>query len=344
MPGLGSGKGKFQVSFGWHYAKANRSYFDSRVNHIITDKIKPIERLSVLDVTARYRISSRTSILATLPIVINRFSMIFPPMTPSLGARHSWSAAGVGDLAIYGERTMLDPNRFANFSLGAGLKFPTGNWNVKALIPDETGLNLSRRAVYPPAIMPGDGGLGVIVGFEAHKLLRCRFLRLSSIYTSGTYLINPRNINGTRSVISNLGVPLTANYLNRLTNSVADSYSLSAGILWRPPYLWEYPRLKGLRLMAAGKFDGQKSRDLLGASDGFRSAGYSLAVAPGISYSYGSDTFIAEVPVIFNRHINPGATTIPGLPVNGGPAPFEGNRQVGLVAPVSLSLRYVRSF
>lgn len=79
-------------------------------------------------------------------------------------------------------------------------------------------------------------------------------------------------------------------------------------------------------------------------NDGFRQPGYALAAGPGITYSYGRDTLIAEMPIVFNRHINPGATLLPGLPVRGGPAAFNANRQMGLVAPLSLSLRYVRSF
>lgn len=347
MPGLGNGGGKFTVSVGWRYAKASRSYFNSRLNHQFTDLWKPVIRLSILDVTARYRVGSRSSIVATMPIVMNHFSMIFPPQSPSRGKRHGWPASGVGDLAIFAQRWMLDPKKhpFGNVALGAGMKLPTGNWDLKALIPDETGRNLSRRAMFPPAIMPGDGGVGVIVGYEAYKVLRApQFLRQTTLFTSGSYLINPRNTNGTRSIISNLGVPLTGNFLNRLTNSVADGYSLAAGIAWRPPLVWEYPKLRGTRLLAVAKYEGLNSHDLIGENDGFRQPGYALAVGPGFSYSYGKDTFIAEVPIVFNRHINPGATTLPGLPVRNGPSAFNPNRQMGLVAPVSLSIRYVHSF
>lgn len=304
-------------------------------------------RLSILDVTARYRVSERTSILATMPVVMNHFSMIFPPLSPSRGQRHGWPSSGVGDLSLYSQTLLFDPKKqpFQNVAIGAGLKLPTGNWDLKQLIPDETGRNLSKRAVFPPAIMPGDGGVGVIVGYEAYKTLKWpSFLRKSTLFTSGSYLINPRNTNGTRSIISNLGVPLSGNFLNRLTNSVADGYSLSAGISYRPPYVWEYPRLKGLRLMMIGKYEGLNTRDLIGENDGFRQPGYALAAGPGITYSYGKDTFIAEMPIVFNRHINPGATVLPGLPVRGGPSAFNANRQMGLVAPLSLSLRYVRSF
>ena len=347
MPGLGNGGGKFQLSVGWRYAKASRSYFNSRLNHNFTDLWKPVIRLSVLDVTARYRLNNSTSILATMPVVMNHFSMIFPPLSPSRGRRLGYPASGVGDLSLFAQRWLLDPKKypFENLAIGAGLKLPTGNWNLKGLVPDETGQNISRLAVSPPAIMPGDGGVGIIVGYEAYKTLRWpNFLRSSSLFTSGSYLINPRNTNGTRSIISNLGVPLTANFLNRLTNSVADGYSLSAGLAWRPPLVWEYDRLKGLRLLIVGKYEGLNSRDLIGQNDGFRQPGYALACGPGVSYSHGRDTFLVEMPIVFNRHINPGATSLPGLPVRGQPAAFNANRQLGLVAPVSLALRYVRSF
>lgn len=349
MPGLGNsgGKSKIVISVGWRYAKASTGYFNSRVNHDITDALRPRERFSILDVTARYRINKRSTILATLPVPINRFSLLLPPGTPQSN-RYGWNSSNVGDLAFYSETVLFDPAKhpFGNTSVGLGLKIPTGNWNLKQRLPDASGTNFASRAVYPPAIMPGDGGTGIIVGFQSYKVLRRpTILRLSSVFVSGTYLISPRNTNGTRSVISNLGVPLLPVYLNRLTNSVADTYQLNAGMLWRPPLVWQSSHLRGLRLMIVGKFEGLNTRDLIGRSDGFRSPGYTLAAGPGLVYSYGPHTLIAEVPIVFNRHINPGATSIPGIATpNGLPAPFDPNRQVGLLAPASLSVRYVHSF
>ncbi len=346
MPGLGTGGSKFQISVGWRYAKASRSYFNSRLNHDFTDLWKPVERLSILDVTAGYRVSKRVSLIASLPIVTNNFSTLLPPLSPSRGQRYSWNANGIGDLVLYGQGAVLDQRThpFGNIALGAGLKIPTGNWDVRANIPDQAGRNVQQRAVYPPAIMPGDGGVGVIVGFAGFKTFRkFKILRDVSFSAAGSYLINARNTNGTQSMISSLGSPLSPIFLNRLTNSVTDSYNLNVAISRRPPGVRDNPYLKGLKLNIFGRIEGVPTTDFIGRSDGFRQPGYAISVGPGAAYTYKKDTVIVEVPIVFNRYIDPGATALPGLPVRGGPAPFNPNRQMGLVAPASIQVRYVRS-
>ena len=52
MPGLGSTGSKFQLSAGWRYAAADRSYFNSRYNRDFTELWGPKIRLSTLDLTA----------------------------------------------------------------------------------------------------------------------------------------------------------------------------------------------------------------------------------------------------------------------------------------------------
>jgi hypothetical protein len=148
-------------------------------------------------------------------------------------------------------------------------------------------------------------------------------------------------------MISSLGVPLTPNFLGRLTNSVADSYSLQAGASIPIPNCETNKYLKGLRFRPSIHLEGLNTRDLFGANNGFRQPGYALAVSPGATYQFGKHMFVVDVPIVFNRHINPGATSLPGLPVTTPqgvmPARFSPTRQMGLVAPLSLSIRYVRT-
>lgn len=305
-----------------------------------------------MDVTGGYAINKRTSIQASLPIVFNNFSMLFPPKGPDEGLKRGWDTRGIGDLSIYSQTWLLDSAKHPrhNIALGAGLKFPTGNWNYKAVLPDQTGFNFRNRAVYPPAVMPGDGGLGVLVGFQAYKsFLQPRFLTNFSVFASGNYLINPRNQNGTPSIVANLGVPLTPNFANDLTNSVADTYNLQCGVNWRPPGVWDKPKLKGLRFRVVGNWEGLRARDLIGGNDGFRQSGWAMSVGPGLVWAKDRDIFIVDCPITFNRYINPSQSLLPGLPgkpVNGipTPAPVNFRRQMGLVAPVSLSMRYIRTF
>lgn len=351
MPGLGATGSKFNLSAGWRFARATESYFDSRLNHDFNRLWEPRENLSILDVSGSYRINKRLSIIGTMPIVFNRFSLLLPPLGVDRGSRYGWNIAGLGDISLFTQGLLFDPaeHPFENATIGIGIKTPSGDWDINRAIPDQTGSNIAQRAVYPPAIYPGDGGVGILFGFNAFKVLRSPTpLRGLTLFASGTYLSNPRNTNGTPSMVASLGVPVTPNFFNRLTNSVADTYSLQAGFSSPVPRTWDKPKLRGLRLRAALHWEGLRTRDLIGGNSGFRQPGYGLAAAPGLTYQYGPHLFIAEVPIVFNRHINPGATALPGIPTRSSngtllPARFNPNRQMGLVAPSSISIRYVRT-
>jgi hypothetical protein len=73
-----------------------------------------------------------------------------------------------------------------------------------------------------------------------------------------------------------------------------------------------------------------------------------MSIAPGFTYTHGNGYFIAEVPLTFQKYIDPEATAIPGLPIqtkNGPmPAPFNYDRNLGMVAPVGISIRYIHTF
>ncbi len=301
-----------------------------------------------MDVSMRYQLTKRVSVLGSLPIVFNHYSQLFP--TNGAGIRQGWSATGIGDTSLYVQRSLFEPRShpFGNTALGIGIKIPTGSWNLHADLPDETGANYHNRSIYPPAIYPGDGGTGILLGYDTWKILRFPTeLRGVTIFSSAMYLINPRDTNGTPSIIQGLGVPLTPNLLNKLTNSVTDSWSMSAGAAIRVPGTWTNPKLKNFRLRAAWHWEGIPTRDLFGRSDGFRQPGYTMSFAPGFTYAIGKHFLSVEVPIVFWRHINPGATYVPGLPVQtpAGPQPaaFNPNRNLGLVPPVAVAVRYVRS-
>jgi hypothetical protein len=230
------------------------------------------------------------------------------------------------------------------------MKIPTGNWNQKAIMPGETGTNFASRAVWPAAIMPGDGGTGIIFGFNTFKVFRgLGFLRGNTVFASGSYLINPRNTNGTQSVVSTLAVPLSPNFGNAVTNSVTDSYNLQAGAAIRLPKTWDKKYLKDLRVRFITSWMGIPSRDLIGRSDGYRQPGYTVSMGPSITYGLGKNFWIADVPFVIVGHVDAGRSQIPGLPVtrpNGTqlPAPLNPRRSLGMIPRLAIAVRYVRSF
>ncbi|HEY9759304.1 MAG TPA: hypothetical protein V6C97_29365 [Oculatellaceae cyanobacterium] len=352
MPGLGAtGGGKLQLSVGWHESSANRSYVDGRVNKTFTHLWQPRETLSALDVTARYSINRRVSIIASLPIVTNSFSTLLPPTNSAQSLRHYWHANDIGDTVLFGQTYLYDPKShlFSNVAVGVGIKIPTGNWDIKSIIPNENGLGYSKRAVYPPSIMPGDGGTDIILGINGFRTFRKPlWLRGQTVFASATYLISPRDTNHTASIVQGLGVPLSPGFFNSLTNSVTDSWNMNFGASIKLPHTADKPKLKGLRGRLAFGWEGIPKYDLFGGSNGYRQPGYTISVAPGFTYAHGHGMFICEVPIVFNRYIDPHDTAIPGLPTVSSkgvvtPAAFNSLRNMGLVAPAAISVRYVRT-
>jgi len=347
VPGLGSGTGKFQLSVGWRQALANHSYIGSKYNEAFTDLWKPRMRLSIMDVSARYFVNRRFSIIGTLPIVFNRFSMLFPPKGTDKGIRDGWNVNGIGDLQFISQYAMLEPrdHPYENCLLGLGMKIPTGNWTVQKWMPDLNGNDVIKRTVYPPAVMPGDGGVGIIGTLDTFKTFRGpKLLRGQTVFCSGSYLSNPRNTNGAASIISSAGVPLTPNFLNETTNSVADAWAVQAGMSFKIPGTWNHKNLKGLRPRVVYRWEGLRNHDIIGPAGGFRQPGYAMTIGPGLTYSREKDTLLVDVPITFDRFINADRSLVPG-PSNGAkPAALNLNRNLGMVAPVAFQVRYVRSF
>jgi len=284
-------------------------------------------------------------------MVANNFSMLFPPNGPGMGQTSGVNATGLGDISLFTQRYMLNPkdHPFGNVALGIGMKVPTGNDNIQGDLPNLTGTGFMRRAVYPPAIMPGDGGTGIIVGINGYKNIRKnKFLRGNTVFASATYLANPRGVNGTNSIVASEGVPLAPQFLGELKNAVTDSYNAQIGTSFKLPRTWDNPKLKPFRGRLTFNCEGIPDYNLFGRRGGYRQPGYIMSVAPGFTYAKGKDLFICEVPIVFSRYINARKSAIPDLNLNanGVPiiAPFDPTTQLGMVPAVAISMRYVRSF
>lgn len=283
-----------------------------------------------------------------MPVVMNKFSMLYPPLGAERGKRSGATANGIGDLLLYTQGWLLDGDvhPFHNVGLGVGLKIPTGNWNAKGTLPDETGANFRKRTLYPPAIMPGDGGVGVLLGGQAFRSLRNQLpiIHGGTLFASASYLINARDTNGAPSMVQSLGVPLNPIFFSRLTNSVTDSYNMQAGIAVKVPMTSQSEYLKRTRFRIAMNWEGVPSRDFIGKHHGFRQPGYTFSIGPGFTYARKDDFVSVDVPIVFARHVNPNQSLMPGVPRGLQPAPVNFNRQMGLIAPVSVLVRYARAF
>jgi hypothetical protein len=171
---------------------------------------------------------------------------------------------------------------------------PTGNARYQDRFIDRIDRTEALRYV-DQSVQPGDGGWGLIVEGAGFWRVKRAFL-----FGSGSYLANPRDTNGTPSIIAVLGLPLnTGQFAGLGVNSVPDQYQARLG--------GTVPIWRGFSGTLAWRMEGLRRYDLFGDSHGWRRPGTAMFVEPGVSYSRGQHTFSFNLPVgyYFNRHRNP---------------------------------------
>ncbi|HEU4753583.1 MAG TPA: hypothetical protein VFU47_10790, partial [Armatimonadota bacterium] len=272
---------EWQLSASYRTLRSDR-HFNGTVEQTEREKLgnNVVNKQRILDLGATYAVDRQLNVTLGVPILTYGSWSIPLPINPP-GTRYVQSASGLGDITLTGRYWLLDAERSrkGNVALGLGVKFPTGNPDARDLFPDRTGGNPQVKPV-DQSVQPGDGGWGVILDTQM-------FRRIGSVtaFASGTYLINPRNTNDTKSIISNLfGGNIPATLQDFKFNSVPDQYLARAGVAV------PVPKVKGLAVSLAARIEGVPVNDLFGGSDGFRRPGYSIFVEPGLIYSTGKHT------------------------------------------------------
>jgi hypothetical protein len=252
----------------------------------------------MLDVGVTYAVNRQFSLSGSVPFVASSWSIPLP-LRPVPGVRSEQNASGLGDITIVGRSWLrnTETHRRMNFSVGVGVKMPTGRHDATGVYPDLDGLNPANKAV-DMSIQPGDGGWGVIVDGQAF-----RRIGQALVFASGTYLMNPRNTNGTPSISAGLrrpNAPITNP--DRMVNSVPDQYMARAGVAFPLPW-------RGFAASAAWRLEGLPRYDLIGKSNGFRRPGYEMFIEPGLNYNRGSSTWSFNLPAGFYRIRKPDPNT-----------------------------------
>lgn len=287
--------GEWQASFAYrglrsddHYRGTQFQYQREALGNYV------LNTQEIYDLAVTYTVSERFNVSASLPVVNATWSIPLPVNPP--GERSEQNASGLGDLSVMGRYWLLDPakHRRGNVSAGLGLKAPTGEYDYADTYPDITGGNAERKAV-DQSIQPGDGGWGLIFDLQAY-----RRLGKVAFYGSGTYLANPRDTNGTPSIIAGLGLSGNPAFAGLLENSVPDQYLVRAGTA--------FPIGKsGFALGLGFRMEGLPRYDLFGGSHGWRRPGYETFVEPGFAYSIGRSSWSLHIPraLVRNRRPNP---------------------------------------
>jgi hypothetical protein len=286
--------GEWQVSLSYRGLESDTHYSGSEHQRVRErESTYVINTQQALDLSVSYSVSERLTFTLGVPAI--KASWAVPtPIRPVPGPRAKQEASGLGDVSFGGRYWLFAPESRHNVSLGLGVKAPTGDYGVTQEYPNIDGTNSAVKAV-DQSVQPGDGGWGVLIDLQAFR----QFEKLS-LFASGTYLANPRDTNGTPSILVGLGVGTNPAFAAEgiLVNSVPDSYLVRLGAVMPLG-------TAGLGASLAYRVEGLPRYDLIGASHGWRRPGYEMFVEPGIAYTKGNSTWSLNVPIGFYRNREP---------------------------------------
>ncbi|HYP15861.1 MAG TPA: hypothetical protein VEQ65_01510, partial [Opitutus sp.] len=86
-------------------------------------------------------------------------------------------------------------------------------------------------------------------------------------------------------------------YVPNNVTTVPDYFLARVGVALGEPLEW-----KGGSVQLGLRLEGQPVSDLIGSDAGFRRPGFSLAVEPGLAYSFGKASVFLSVPITIHRH------------------------------------------
>ena len=287
-------------SFGYRGLTSNDHYSGTQFQYARKANETYVENTQQLyDLNATYFFNNRWSASLSVPVVNASWSLPTPIAPVPPGPRAEQNSSGVGDVIASGRFWAFDPVKHprGNLSIGLGVKAPTGDYKNEDTYPNINGTNDTEKVV-DISIQPGDGGWGYLFDLQGYMAWK-----RVSWYSSGTYLINPRDTNGADSIIVGL-VGNSPAFGTRVENTVPDQYLLRTGALF-PVGQTKLGLTLGFRM------EGLPRYDLVGDSHGFRRPGYETFLEPGFVYTIGRQTLSLYVPI--------------GLVQNRLPDPYTGN-------------------
>ncbi len=292
-----SQKGSWIVSFSFRGSTADK-HWNGTVEQLQRETLgtNVVNQQRSYDLGVTYGVTQRLSLTFAVPLISASWS-IPSPISPVPGPRAVQHGSGLGDVSVTAKYWVFSTEHTNhNISFGLGLKLPTGNPAATDVFADITGNNIARRAV-DQSVQPGDGGWGGILDVQG-------FQKLGPAYLFGgiTYLSNPKDTNGTPSILQGLGIAITPANKDLSINSVPDQYLVRGGLSVATP-------IHGLSASLAGRWEGVPRYDLIGASHGFRRPGKEIFIEPGLFYSKGNATLNFSLPIAAYRNRLPNPYT-----------------------------------
>lgn len=281
-------KNDTQVSLVYRYLHAERHFRDNNIENIPPG---PHVTLNTFDLSVTRQLSLKSSLSLSIPFIDGEFNRGFRAQP---GARSVSNTSGIGDIALTYRRWMFKPESHTtgNYRLAFGFKLPTGDYKARSdrLVnmgtSDEPVVEMTSTNA-DVAIQPGDGGFGLVFGFDGFKSVE----ESLSLYAEATYLANPRESNDMNNQEFGSGP-----YVPNDRTSVPDYYLARLGGAVPRPF-----GIPGLATTLGLRIEGQPVHDLFGGSEGFRRPGYTLAVEPGLSFAKWNSQWNLSVPLTIRR-------------------------------------------
>jgi hypothetical protein len=272
--------GSWSVGTSYRWQKSDTHFVGSEEQHEReAESSQVINRIHITDLNVRYNLSPRTSFSLGVPFFFSDRSSPVRNQTRAIIDRSVVQTKGISDITLAARRWMLSDQRTeGNFSLGLGIKLPTGKSNATDLRKQFVGGQVVQNVfLVDQSIQPGDSGFGFFTELSGFRRLG-RF----TAYGSGTYLFNPKEENHKADRGG-------TNPLNRYL-SVGDQYIARAGLATT------FHKGGAWTLNVGGRLEGMPAEDLIGGSNGFRRPGYAISIEPGITFSKGRSSFNIGVP------------------------------------------------
>ncbi len=278
-------RGRWQLSVGYRKQLSHRHYVGTVEQKIRAEQgTEIVNDIHLFDVALTYAVTRRFNLSVGIPLQIAKRTR--PGQLDRLrGIENApdqvFHSTGIGDISIMGRIWLLRPPSESgqNVSFGIGLKLPTGKADVTDTVMTAKGPVTS---VVDQSIQLGDGGWGIPLEVQAYKRIK-----KTTLYASGTYLINPRDTNGVQTGRSRPSEAIM---------SVSDQYLARIGFS-RP-----VPKTRRFAYTLGWRIEGVPVRDLIGKSNGFRRPGYAMSWEPGVQYFRARDTWSVAVPVAMRRN------------------------------------------
>lgn len=283
---------KWQFNAGYRYFKSFRHFKGKEEQKERLEQHTDVRNYShSLDLSITRILNHRWSLSLNVPILANRRSSLYEHGlvngTYIKQERRFTESFGLGDMRFSAYYWLLDPMKSikGNIQLGAGIKFATGDYNYQDYWYNVGPNGAPELRTVDQSIQLGDGGTGFTVELNAYRQIARNF----SVYGNGYYLINPREVNGTRTYRETLSPALA----NETIMSVPDQYMARAGFGFQK---------NALSITVGGRVDGIPVYDLVGGSEGFRRPGYAVSIEPGISYMFKKSNLYLNVPIAIQRN------------------------------------------